>query len=225
MTTLTQRLLRLINMKADGRRPYKAMHELTGIAADRWSAVFAERQRPTVDMIEGVSKLWPQHAFWLTTGIEDSEAGHTDPSMREQFSTWEIEDVSEELFRMKLSRREPAQLHKALGQQTKKIGKRSYDEHKNFFDLFDDDGFISKLNVTVKLVSWLSKEGAARQEWELEQLRLLVMQNAPMGTRSEEVFFDYKSAADSSRLRLIEPYRSEIQKLKKMATESKESNS
>jgi hypothetical protein len=188
------------------------MAELSGIASDRWSAVFSERQRPTVEMIEAIAKIWPQHAFWLATGIEDSSTGHTNPEMRES-NSYEIEDVAAEIFKWKLSRKyEPEKL---FGLMRKSVDAKDWKDYKSFADLFDDNGYVSKLDISMRLLAWLTKEEESRPEYELEILRMLFMENAPVNTRVEEVFFDWKNGQDSPKLKLHEPYLSQVLKLKK----------
>lgn len=52
---------------------------LTGISAQRWRKAYMRRQRPTPDMIEALSRLFPEHAFWIATGITDATNGHIAP--------------------------------------------------------------------------------------------------------------------------------------------------
>ncbi len=78
-TTLQSRLLMLIREEVKQSRKFKELENLTGIPADRWSAVEHGRQRPTCEMIEAVCKQWPQYAYWLATGFVDSNYGHSVP--------------------------------------------------------------------------------------------------------------------------------------------------
>ncbi|TAK95908.1 MAG: hypothetical protein EPO09_07185 [Aquabacterium sp.] len=59
----------------DPRRRYKQLEEWTGIAADRWSAVWLKRQRPTVEMLEELCHHEPELIMWLTTGRTHRESG------------------------------------------------------------------------------------------------------------------------------------------------------
>jgi|TARA_B100001059_G_C17485249_1_gene403622 hypothetical protein len=51
----------------------------TGIGSTRWNSV----KRRTVEMraseIEALAKLWPEYAYWLTTGKEIPEVGQISP--------------------------------------------------------------------------------------------------------------------------------------------------
>ena len=78
-TTLANRLMRLIETKVRVSKRFQQLEELTGIGARRWNSFSLGSQQPTVEMIEAVSKIWPQHAFWLMTGVEDVETGHIAP--------------------------------------------------------------------------------------------------------------------------------------------------
>lgn len=77
--TLKTRLLLLIKTKLDEKGQFKALENLTGIKANHWRDCNAGKQRPTAEMIEAVSRLWPEHAFWLATGISDPQHGHSAP--------------------------------------------------------------------------------------------------------------------------------------------------
>lgn len=76
MNNLNDRLKSLVVEYIGEYRRYKQLELLTGIAADNWKSWFHGRQRPTVEMIEGVCLQWPQHVFWLATGRADSKNGH-----------------------------------------------------------------------------------------------------------------------------------------------------
>lgn len=209
----------MINQKLNSSKKFRTLEGLTGLGSRKWNSFALGEQKATAEMIEAASKIWPQHAFWLATGIEDAAVGHTDPSMRESAHSYQIEDVTEELFRLKLSTKyEPEKLSGLLRQS---VDEDNYQDYKNFAHLFDDDGYIRTLNVSVRLLSWLSKEEEVRPEYELEEMRSLLMSIAPMTTRAQEVFFGFEENANAKKdarpgvLRLIEPYRSQVLKLKK----------
>jgi hypothetical protein len=84
---LSERLLLLINIKVDAQRRFKEMEKKSGIGSDRWSAFSLGRQRPTAEMIEAAGKIWPEHAFWLLTGIEDQTYGHLEPSAKTKYES------------------------------------------------------------------------------------------------------------------------------------------
>lgn len=71
-----KRFTLLIKKMTHESRRFKELEELSGIAAVSWRKAFTHGQRPTAEMIEVVSRAWPQHAFWLATGIDDSTRGH-----------------------------------------------------------------------------------------------------------------------------------------------------
>jgi hypothetical protein len=212
ITTISERLLTLIDQKLNSSKRFKNLEDLTGVGSRKWNSFALGEQKATVEMIEAASKVWPQHAFWLATGIEDSSTGHTDPNMRES-NHYEIEDVAEEIFKWKLSRKyEPEKL---FGLMRKSVDAKDWKNYKSFADLFDDNGYISKLDISMRLLAWLTKEEESRPEYELEILRMLFMENAPVNTRVEEVFFDWKKGQDSPKLKLHEPYLSQVLRLKK----------
>jgi hypothetical protein len=75
-SNLSTRLLAAIKSGTSKKRSYKELEEQTGIPSDRWSAFALGRQRPTAEMIETACKIWPEHAFWIVTGVEDKKYGH-----------------------------------------------------------------------------------------------------------------------------------------------------
>lgn len=52
---------------------------MTGIGGQSWRSAFARRQKPTLAMLMAMAHLWPEHAFWLVTGITDAASGHVAP--------------------------------------------------------------------------------------------------------------------------------------------------
>jgi hypothetical protein len=67
----------------------------------------------------------------------------------------------------------------------------------------------------MKLLGWLTKSEEVRPEHEREILRTLIMKDFQFEVMNEEVFFDAKVSAESKKLKLKEPYLSEVLRLKK----------
>jgi hypothetical protein len=76
MDDLIDRMRDVIDAQTDAHRRFKELEEKTGLKATAWQNFWNGRQRPTWEMIELVSKTWPQFAFWISTGIDDHEHGH-----------------------------------------------------------------------------------------------------------------------------------------------------
>jgi hypothetical protein len=76
---IADRLKTLIDTNADKRGKFAQLEGMTNISSENWKSFYYGRQRPNPDMIEAVAKLWPEHAFWLVTGITDAQRGHIDP--------------------------------------------------------------------------------------------------------------------------------------------------
>lgn len=72
---LTERLMRLVEVKIGKSKKFKKLEELTEITADRWSAVSLDRQKPTLEMAEKLCKEWPEFAVWLMTGMSPNNVG------------------------------------------------------------------------------------------------------------------------------------------------------
>lgn len=49
---------------------------LTDIPAASWQKALEQKQKPTLDMLQWVARLWPNNAFWLITGVTDARGGH-----------------------------------------------------------------------------------------------------------------------------------------------------
>ncbi|WP_426342808.1 hypothetical protein ACN9MZ_14605 [Pseudoduganella sp. S-14] len=76
---LSDRLRSVVQLTVSQSRRFKELEELSGIPATHWRNFFSGKQRPTVEMIEFAARHWPEHAFWLATGISDAKHGHIDP--------------------------------------------------------------------------------------------------------------------------------------------------
>lgn len=79
VNTIEGRLRTLIDAVIETDRKWKELERLTGIPASSWVDFNRGKKRATADMVEAVSKAWPQHAFWLCTGISDPDFGHVAP--------------------------------------------------------------------------------------------------------------------------------------------------
>ena len=76
MEKLGDRLRQLVAAKTDDRLRYVQMESTTGISADLWKNFWFARKKADAEMIEAVSRAWPEHALWLATGITDVQFGH-----------------------------------------------------------------------------------------------------------------------------------------------------
>lgn len=77
--TLSDRLKSVIEAYIRPYGRYSSLAEKTNIGPESWKSFWHNRQRPTVEMVEVVCSIWPQHAFWVATGRADSANGHTSP--------------------------------------------------------------------------------------------------------------------------------------------------
>ncbi|WP_186165182.1 hypothetical protein [Burkholderia gladioli] len=76
MEKIGDRLKQLIAAKTDDRLRYVQLESATGISADLWKNFWFGRKKADAEMIEAASKTWPENAFWLATGITDTQFGH-----------------------------------------------------------------------------------------------------------------------------------------------------
>lgn len=77
--TLEDRLRLLIAAVTSTDRKWKDMERATGVPAASWVDFNREKKRATAEMVEAVSRAWPQFSFWLSTGIVDPAYGHISP--------------------------------------------------------------------------------------------------------------------------------------------------
>lgn len=75
-TNIDERMRQLVTQKIDEHRRFRLLEEWTAIPHNTWKAWFHQRQRPTSEMIEAISRRFPEYAFWITTGITDYRFGH-----------------------------------------------------------------------------------------------------------------------------------------------------
>ncbi|MCL7422868.1 MAG: DNA-binding protein [Methylobacter sp.] len=59
------------------------LEEKTGIKRFTWGNLKTGKQRANEEHIEALVKLWPEYAYWITTGMTLPEAGQISPEMEE----------------------------------------------------------------------------------------------------------------------------------------------
>ena len=59
------------------------LEKRTGIAATKLGNLRTRKQRVNEDHIEAVNKIWPEYAYWLTTGLTIPAAGQISPEIEE----------------------------------------------------------------------------------------------------------------------------------------------
>lgn len=76
---LRDRLVSLITALVPEKGRFRSLASKSQLTEDAWRGMWYDRQRASVYMIEFAAREWPQHAFWLATGITDQRAGHSAP--------------------------------------------------------------------------------------------------------------------------------------------------
>ena len=165
---IDKRLKTLIDMLGNPRDRYNWLAEITQIKSVTWKNFLIGRKKADGNMIEALSKHWPQHAFWLTTGLEDRCLGHVSPTRDEA-------KLEESIFRMKTA-------NSSFEEEN--------DEHGPF-----DAGHIHHLEVQrferiqAHLKQWLSSGDEAFDFQDLEKesatlsdLKQLLSRNRPVKT-------------------------------------------
>ncbi|MEK6368044.1 MAG: hypothetical protein V4803_16600 [Burkholderia gladioli] len=101
MEHIGDRLKMLIATRTDDRLRYVQLENTTGISADRWKNFWFGRKKADAEMIEAVSKAWPENAFWLACGSTDCKFGHVAPMPALAFpeNTNSAKPASAEYFR------------------------------------------------------------------------------------------------------------------------------
>lgn len=59
----------------------RTMEKETGIDRNKWSNIRGGKQRVNEDHIEAICEVYPQYAYWLTTGKTIPEAGQISPAI------------------------------------------------------------------------------------------------------------------------------------------------
>lgn len=85
MEQIGDRLKLLVSARTDDRLRYVQLETITGISADRWKNFWFGRKKADAEMIEAVSKAWPETAFWLACGASDVQFGHIAGSSENTF--------------------------------------------------------------------------------------------------------------------------------------------
>jgi hypothetical protein len=78
--TIHDRTIQLINWSGKSTAD---LEKETGIDRYKWGHIKNKRQRVNADHIEAITKLWPEFAYWLTTGKTIPEAGQISPETEE----------------------------------------------------------------------------------------------------------------------------------------------
>lgn len=78
--TISARLRLLATAKTPEKKRFEGLEQETGIPSATWRTWWRREGTPSGQIIEAAAKAWPEHAFWLVTGITDVEAGHTMPT-------------------------------------------------------------------------------------------------------------------------------------------------
>jgi hypothetical protein len=111
MEKIGDRLKQLIAVKTDDRLRYVQLESKTGVSADLWKNFWFGRKKADADMIEAASKVWPEHALWLASGITDVQYGHIAGTPEATFPETHPQQsmpASSEYFRASVKAREAA---------------------------------------------------------------------------------------------------------------------
>ena len=81
----TREFLGTTRKNLGGHGFWENLERETQVSSQRWRKTYARRQRPTPDMIEAISQMLPEYAFWLVTGITDGTNGHVAPQTAQIF--------------------------------------------------------------------------------------------------------------------------------------------
>lgn len=93
MLELRDRMKFLIEVYTPDHGRFAKLCQASSIPDVNWKSFWYGRQRPTAEMIQAVARQWPEHAFWLATGITDQRCGHRAPPGASTYPEESIEDV------------------------------------------------------------------------------------------------------------------------------------
>lgn len=110
MQTISDRFIELIDLAIQNKTKFKTLENMSGIPAVSWRKAYLRGQRPTVEMIEALVQFWPEFAFWLATGITDSDHGHHKPG-KEQIDVWIVETDGNARIKDNFAKRERTAAH------------------------------------------------------------------------------------------------------------------
>jgi transcriptional regulator with XRE-family HTH domain len=102
MLTLSQRMKVLVETKLPKYGRFQELERLTGIKNATWQKWARDKQRPTVEMIEGVARVWPAHAYWLATGDELPKEGMTSPRELETTAERNLVDATDQVLKYRV---------------------------------------------------------------------------------------------------------------------------
>lgn len=81
---ISDRLRAVIESVIPDRRRSIQLEYRTAIPSETWRKFLKGQQNATIQMIEAVSREWPEYAFWIATGITDTAHGHIGPDLAYQ---------------------------------------------------------------------------------------------------------------------------------------------
>lgn len=89
LPTINERLKAVIAASTDESGRFGWLQKKTGISRTTWQTWWdKEGAAPGGRLIEAASRLWPEYAFWIATGIVDLEYGHRAPKTVPNSTTW-----------------------------------------------------------------------------------------------------------------------------------------
>lgn len=93
MSEIQHRLMVLIEECTPDHGRFPMLAKLSQVPETSWKAFWYGRQRPTAEMIQVVARNWPEHAFWLATGLTDRRCGHRAPPGVVAYPEESVEEV------------------------------------------------------------------------------------------------------------------------------------
>ncbi|MFZ6774565.1 hypothetical protein ACO0LB_17820 [Undibacterium sp. SXout7W] len=80
ISSTSQRMRLILSLEAPIRGASRWLEVRTAISKKTWQSFFTrENAAPSAEMIESISRLFPEYAFWLASGLTDQTYGHTCP--------------------------------------------------------------------------------------------------------------------------------------------------
>lgn len=79
--TLSTRMKCVIYAKTDEKRRFPRLEGLTKIPITTWRSWWKNGVTPSGVLVEAIARQWPEHAYWLITGMTDRRCGHVSPKL------------------------------------------------------------------------------------------------------------------------------------------------
>lgn len=79
--SIETRLRMIVLACTDEKRRFSTLEAGSEVSAGTWRTWWTRGNTPSGALVEGAAKIWPEYAYWLTTGCTDIRCGHDMPDL------------------------------------------------------------------------------------------------------------------------------------------------